>query len=237
MARETYDGVELCPGSPGTRCNAACPHKLGEVLDSDREHHLHWMGRVYALRHPDPARWVVAWDHQFDGTLRDSVVVPAVNDAVDGGPAPWRWLDFAHDLRDDPDLTMVQITNALQQQAALVDERGEWVPHDDPVRFAEGVAVLMAGRAEPVGALHVGMLLEQQSMLAITGPRDPGLQREVGCPSGNPTSPETRIAPSGSHGTSAAEHHRVLRGSAESRSKRDPKTEKAAAEGGDGRGV
>lgn len=52
---------------------------LDLTIESDRTH-VHgprgwWMGRVYALRHPDPAKMVIATDVDFCGTLSHSKVI------------------------------------------------------------------------------------------------------------------------------------------------------------------
>lgn len=64
--RESYDGVDLLALDDNA------------VIESDRTHangpRGWWMGRVYALRHPDPAKIVLATDVQFCRTLSHSTV-------------------------------------------------------------------------------------------------------------------------------------------------------------------
>lgn len=64
--RESYDGVDLKDLDDSA------------IIESDRTH-VHgprgwWMGRVYALRHPDPSKIVLATDVQFCRALSHSTV-------------------------------------------------------------------------------------------------------------------------------------------------------------------
>lgn len=90
--RESYDGCDVMEVLGG-----------GVVIESDRTHVWGkdgpWMARVFALRHPDPRRMVIATDVQFCGSLSGSSVRPwrgTVSHATDAVEAEMR----RHDERE-----------------------------------------------------------------------------------------------------------------------------------------